>query len=163
MIKNFLLGSALVFGGLLLAQAQCKTVTGINENFDSWKDIDKCWKADGGEAMLYYKEGRIVFYSMMSPEENMMLSTPKVKAGKYSLSFDALNKGGKATLVLYRIEDNSDSSTFKSISKEIEISEGTRNFTVTLPVDSHIGFKVLLTGIHHAFYIDNVVLKSVSE
>ncbi len=162
-MKKLFIGSMLVFGGLLTTQAQCKTITSLNENFDNWAAIDKCWKAEGGEAMLYHKEGRIVFYSMMNPEENMILSTPKVKAGKYSLSFDALNKGAKATLVLYRIEDNSDSSTFKSISKEIEITEGTRNFTVTLPVDAHIGFKVLLTGIHHAFYIDNVVLKAVSE
>lgn len=162
-MKKSFIGSVLAFGGLLTAQAQCKTVSNINENFDNWKDIDKCWKADGGEAMLYHKEGRVVFYSMNSPEENMILSTPKVKAGKYSLSFEALNKGGKATLVLYRIEDNSDSSTFKSISKEIEITEGTRNFTVTLPVDAHIGFKVLLTGVHHAFYLDNVVLKPVLE
>lgn len=159
-MKKIFIGSMLVFGGLLTAQAQCKTITSLNENFDNWAAIDKCWKADGGEAMLYHKEGRIVFYSMMNPQENMMLSTPKVKAGKYSLSFDALNKGAKATLVLYRIEDNSDSSTFKSISKEIEITEGTRNFTITLPVDAHLGFKVLLTGIHHAFYIDNVVLKA---
>lgn len=162
-MKKLFIGSVLAFGGLLTVQAQCKTVSNINENFDNWKDIDKCWKADGGEAMLYHKEGRVVFYSMNSPEENMILSTPKVKAGKYSLSFDALNKGAKATLVLYRIEDNSDSSTFKSISKEIEITEGTRNFTVTLPVDAHIGFKVLLTGVHHAFYLDNVVLKPVLE
>lgn len=160
-MKNVFIGSMLVLGGLLTAQSQCKTVTEINENFDNWKEIDKCWHADGGEAMLYHKEGRIVFYSMMNPEEKMTLSTPKVKAGKYSLSFDALNKGAKATLMLYRIEDNPDSSTFKSISKEIEITEGTRNFTVTLPVDAHIGFKVLLTGIHHAFYIDNVVLKAI--
>src|SRR5690554_1052633 len=162
-MKNVLIGSMLVLGGLLTAQAQCNTVTEINENFDNWKDIDKCWKADGGEAMLYHKEGRIVFYSMMNPEENMILSTPKVKAGKYSLSFEALNKGSKATLVLYRIENPSDLSTLKTISKEIEITEGTRNFMVTLPVDAHIRFKVLLTGIHHALYLDNVVLKPVLE
>lgn len=162
-MKNVFIGSMLVLGGLLTAQSQCKTVTDINENFDNWKEMDKCWHADGGEAMLYHKEGRIVFYSMMNPEEKMTLSTPKVKAGKYSLSFDALNKGSKATLVLYRVENTSDLSTLKTISKEIEITEGTRNFTVTLPVDAHIGFKVLLTGIHHAFYIDNVVLKAIAE
>ncbi len=162
-MKKIFIGSMLVLGGLLTTQAQCKTITSINENFDNWKDMDQCWHADGGEAMVYHKEGRIVFYSMMNPEENMTLSTPKVKAGKYSLSFEALNKGSKATLVLYRIEDNSNSSSFKTISKEIEITEGTKNFTVTLPVDAHIGFKVVLTGIHHAFYIDNVVLKAISE
>lgn len=162
-MKKIVLGSMFLLGGLLTAQAQCKTVTTIDENFDNWKDIDKYWKADGGEAMLYHKEGKIVFYSMMNPEENMVLSTPKVKAGKYSLSFEALNKGAKATLVLYQIEDSSNTSTFKSISKEIEISEGKRTFTLTLAKDAHIGFKVLLTGIHHALYIDNVVLKPVSE
>src|SRR5690554_7256667 len=162
-MKKIIIGSIIAFGGLLTVQAQCKTVSSINENFDNWKDVDKCWKADGGEAMLYHKEGRIVFYSMMNPEESMTLSTPKVKAGKYSLSFDALNNGSKATLILYRIENPSDLSTLKTISKEIEITEGTRNFTVTLPVDAHIGFKVVLTGIHHAFYIDNVALKVISE
>lgn len=162
-MKKLFIGSVLVLGSLLTTQAQCKTVTSLNENFDNWKDIDKCWHADGGEAMLYHKEGRIVFYSMMNPEENMTLSTPKVKAGKYSLSFEALNKGSKATLVLYRIENPSDLSTLKTISKEIEITEGTRNFMVTLPVDAHIGFKVLLTGIHHALYLDNVVLKPILE
>ncbi len=162
-MKKIIIGSIIAFGGLLTAQAQCKTVSSINENFDNWKDIDQCWKADGGEAMLYHKEGKMVFYSMMNPQERMTLSTPKVKAGKYSLSFDALNKGAKATLVLYRIENPSDLSALKPMSKEIEISEGTRNFTVTLPVDAHIGFKVILSGIHHAFYIDNVILRAISE
>src|SRR5690606_21300106 len=156
-MKNVLIGSMLVLGGLLTAQAQCNTVTEINENFDNWKDIDKCWKADGGEAMLYHKEGRIVSYSMMNPNENMTLSTPKVKAGKYSLSFDTLIKGEKATLVLYRIENPSDLSTLKNISKEIEITEGTRYFTLTLPVDAHIGLTSMLVVIYHDIYIYNVV------
>lgn len=162
-MKNILTGSLLILGGLLTIQAQCTTITGLNENFDNWNDIDKCWNAESSEAMIYHKEGRIVFYSMMNPNENMMLSTPKVKAGKYSLSFEALNKGAKSTLVLYRLEDLSSPSTFKAMSQEIEISEGKRNFTITLPEDNHIGFKVLLTGVHHAFYLDNVILKPVSK
>lgn len=159
-MKKLFIGSMLVFGGLLTAQAQCKTITSLNENFDNWKEIDKCWKADGGEAMLYHKDGRVVFYSMMNPEENMVLFTPKVKAGKYSLSLDALNKSGKAVLVIGNNPDVSNNSAFNTLTESVEITEGTKEFSITLTEDSHIAIKVLLTGVHQAVYLDNLVLKA---
>lgn len=159
-MKKIFIGGVLVFGGLLTTQAQCRTITSLSENFDNWKEIDKCWKVDGGEAMLYHKDGRVVFYSMMNPEEDMVLFTPKVAAGKYSLSLEALNKSGKAVLVIGNNPDVSNNLAFNTLTESVEITEGTKEFSITLTEDSHIAIKVLLTGVHQAVYLDNVVLKA---
>lgn len=161
-MKKIVLAAVVAFGGLITAQAQCKTVSSINENFNNWKDIDKCWSADGGEAMLYFKENKIVFYSMMNPQENMILSTPKVAKGTYTISLDALNKGGKATVVVGQISDPSQTSTFTALTKPVEITEGKKEFTLTLTHDTNIGIKIVLSDIHQAVYIDDVVLKAVN-
>jgi len=143
----------------LSSNGQCKTVTELNENFDSWKDIDKCWNAESGKSMLYSSEGKITFYSMMSSGERMILSTPKMKAGTYKLTLDISKKSGDASLELFSIGNTSDLKSYVSISKPSAISGTKKAYTINLKNDAHLGFKVLLNGIHQAVYIDNLVLK----
>lgn len=42
-MRKLIFGTILALGGLVTANAQCKTVSTLTENFDTWKDIDKCW------------------------------------------------------------------------------------------------------------------------
>lgn len=161
-MKKIVLSGLMVLGTVLSATAQCKTVTGLNENFDGWKDIDKCWNAESGKAMLYASEGKITFYSMTNPREKMMLSTPKLKAGTYNLSLDISHNGGNATLELFLIGNPSDAASVVSIAKPSEISGTKKTYTLTLKKDAHLGFKVLLNGVHQAVYIDNLILKAKS-
>lgn len=163
MKKNILSAVFLVLGGLFVSHAQCKTQTTLTENFDNWKDIDRCWTAHSGEAMLYVNNGKVVFYSMTNPEEKMILTTPKFVAGDFSLSLDALNKSGKATIVIGQITDASDLSTFEELTKPVEITEGTKEFSFTVSKEAHIGIKIFLTGVHQAVYIDDVAIKPVRK
>lgn len=158
-MKKIILGGILVLGGIITADAQCKTVTSITENFDAWKDIDRCWKAQKGEAMLYASDKKIIFYSMTSPKENMYLMTPKIKAGKYTLSLDITDNGGETTLEIFSAGNNSDPKSFVSITKPVKIAKDKKVITISLKKDSHIGLKVFLNGIHQAVYLDNFSLK----
>lgn len=160
-MKKIILSLIFVAGAFSFSQAQCSTVTSLNENFDKWKDIDKCWKAESGEAMLYIKEGRVVFYSMMNPGENMYVATPKIAAGKYTLTFDISVNNGDATVELYSIGDTTDAKSFTSISKSSEIKDGKKTYTITLKKDVHLGIKAILNGIHQAVYLDNLSLQAV--
>lgn len=157
-MKKVILTTILALGGILNSSAQCKVVTSINENFDSWKDIDKCWNAESGKAMLYLNDGKITFYSMSNPQEKMYLTTPKIKAGTYKLTFDISKNDGNATYELFTIGNVSDQKSYVSISKPTEITGDKKSFTITLKTDSHLGLKVLLTGIHQAVYLDNFSL-----
>ena len=158
-MKKIILVVILVFGGIITADAQCKTVTSVTENFDTWKDIDRCWKAQKGEAMLYASDKKIIFYSMTSPKENMYLMTPKIKAGKYALSLDITDNGGETTLEIFSAGNNSDPKSFVSITKPVKIAKDKKVITISLKKDSHIGLKVMLNGIHQAVYLDNFSLK----
>lgn len=158
-MKKIILGGILVLGGIITADAQCKIVTSITENFDTWKDIDRCWKAQKGEAMLYASDKKIIFYSMTSPKENMYLMTPKIKAGKYALSLDITDNGGETTLEIFSAGNNSDPKSFVSITKPVKIAKDKKVITISLKKDSHIGLKVMLNGIHQAVYLDNFSLK----
>lgn len=160
-MEKIILVGMLVFGGIITADAQCKTVTSITENFDTWKDIDRCWKAQKGEAMLYASDKKIIFYSMTSPKENMYLMTPKIKAGKYALSLDITDNGGETTLEIFLAGNNSDPKSFVSITKPVKIAKDKKIITISLKKDSHIGLKVMLNGIHQAVYIDNLSLKPI--
>jgi|SRR5690606_3422243 len=160
-MKKIFYSLLLTAGAFSISQAQCSTVTSLNENFDNWKDIDKCWKAESGEAMVYIKEKRVVFYSMMNPGEHMYLATPKIAAGKYTLSFDISVNQGEASFELYTADNTADSKSFTSISKVSEIKEGKRTFTVTIKKDSHLAIKANLDGIHQAVYLDNLSLQAV--
>jgi hypothetical protein len=159
MKKNLLTG-IIAFGGFLTANAQCKTVTTITENFDTWKDINKCWTAHQGKAMLYATDKKIVFYSMTDPGENMYLVTPKIKAGKYTLTLDISDNGGETTLELFSISNAADTKSYVSIAKSAKIAGGKKTFDISLKKDSNLGLKVLLNGIHQAVYVDNFSLKS---
>ena len=159
-MRKIVLSGAVALLGAFAANAQCKTVTGLNENFDAWKDIDKCWNAQSGKAMLYASEGRITFYSMTNPREKMMLSTPKIKAGTYDLSLDISQNGGEATLELFSADNPSDAKSFISIARPSAISGTKKTYTITFKKDTHLGLKVLLNGVHQAVYVDNVVLKA---
>lgn len=147
-------------GGFLTINAQCKTVSTLTENFDTWKDINKCWTAQQGKAMLYASDKKIIFYSMKNPGENMYLITPKIKAGNYTLTLDASDNGGETTLELFTINNASDAKSYVSIAKPSKITGDKKTFTISLKKDTNLGLKVLLNGVHQAVYIDNLSLKS---
>lgn len=157
-MKKIVLVGILTLGGFLTANAQCKTVSTLTENFDTWKDIDKCWTAHQGKAMLYAKEKKVTFYSMTSPRENMYLVTPKIKAGKYTLTLDASDNGGETTMELFSINNASDAKSYVSIAKSSKITGTKKSFDVSLKKDSNLGLKVVLNGVHQAVYVDNFSL-----
>ncbi len=158
-MRKIVLTGIIVFGGFLTANAQCKTVTTITENFDTWKEINKCWTAQQGKAMLYASDKKIVFYSMTNPGENMYLVTPKIKAGKYTLTLDISDNGGETALELFSINKTSDTKSYVSIAKSSKITGGKKTFDISLKKDSNLGLKVLLNGVHQAVYVDNFSLK----
>jgi len=158
-MRKIVLTGIIVFGGFLTANAQCKTVTTLTENFDIWKEINKCWTAQQGKAMLYASDKKIVFYSMTNPGENMYLVTPKIKAGKYTLALDISDNGGETALELFSINKTSDTKSYVSIAKSSKITGGKKTFDISLKKDSNLGLKVLLNGVHQAVYVDNFSLK----
>ncbi|KFF23699.1 hypothetical protein [Chryseobacterium vrystaatense] len=158
-MRKIVLAGVLAFGGFLTANAQCKSVSTLTENFDTWKDIDKCWTAQSGKAMLYANDKKIIFYSMNSPGENMYLVTPKIKAGTYTLSFDISDNGGETTLELFSIPNASDAKSYVSIAKPSKITKDKKTFNISLQKDSSLGLKVMLNGVHQAVYLDNLSLK----
>ena len=157
-MKKIVFAGGLILGGLVTAKAQCSTVSTLTENFDTWKDINKCWTAQPGKAMLYASDKKIIFYSMNSPRENMYLVTPKIKAGTYTLTLDASDNGGETTLEIFTISNTSDAKSYVSVAKASEITGVKKTLTISLKKDTHLALKVLLNGIHQAVYIDNVSL-----
>ncbi|ASK29670.1 hypothetical protein CEY12_05930 [Chryseobacterium sp. T16E-39] len=157
-MRKIIFAGLMGLGGFLTANAQCKTVSTLVENFDTWKDVNKCWTAQSGKAMLYPNDKKIIFYSMNSPGENMYLITPKVKAGAYTLSFDVSDNGGETTVELFSISNSSDAKSYTSIAKPSKITGDKKVFTISLKKDSHLGMKVVLNGVHQAVYLDNVSL-----
>ncbi|MDQ0593515.1 hypothetical protein QFZ37_001884 [Chryseobacterium ginsenosidimutans] len=158
-MKKIVLAGIMALGGFVTANAQCKTVSVLTENFDTWKDINKCWTAQQGKAMLYASDKKIIFYSMNNPGENMYLVTPKIKAGKYTLTLDVSDNGGETILELFSINNTSDTKSYVSIAKASEITDSKKSFNISLKKDSNLGLKVLLNGVHQAVYIDNLSLK----
>lgn len=158
-MRKIIFGGILAVGGFVTSNAQCKTVTTLTENFDTWKDINKCWTIQKGEAMLYASDKKIIFYSMTSPKENMYLITPTIKAGNYTLSLDITDNGGETTLELFSVGKASDSKSFVSIAKPSAITKEKKVINVTLKKDAHLGLKVMLNGVHQAVYLDNFSLK----
>lgn len=158
-MRKFIIAGLLSIGGLLTINAQCKTVKSLVENFDTWKDIHQCWDTKSGLAMLYAKDKKVTFYSMVTPREDMYLITPKIKAGNYTLTLDISDNGGETSLELFSIQNTSDKKTFASIAKPSKITGAKRIQNITLKKDAHLGMKVLLNGIHQAVYIDNLSLK----
>lgn len=159
-MKKFVLTGIVITGGFLTAKAQCKPVASLAENFDTWKDIHKCWTAQSGKAMLYASDKRIIFYSMSNPGENMYLVTPEIKAGTYTLSLDLSDNGGETTLELFSVDNPSDIKTYTAITKPSKITGEKKIFTVSLKKDSHLGLKVMLNGVHQAVYMDNLSLQA---
>ncbi|MCW3170496.1 hypothetical protein OMO38_18365 [Chryseobacterium sp. 09-1422] len=158
-MRKLVLAGIITFGGFLTANAQCKTVTSLTENFDTWKEINKCWTAEQGKAMLYATEKKVTFYSMTSPGEKMYLVTPKIKAGNYTLTFDISDNGGETTLELLTINNSADKKSYVSFAKPSKIVGGKKTVNISLKKDSHIGMKVMLNGVHQAVYLDNLSLK----
>ncbi|MBK1897369.1 hypothetical protein [Chryseobacterium paridis] len=157
-MKKIVFSGIVALGGFLTANAQCKTVSTLIENFDTWKDINKCWTAQQGKAMLYSSDKKIVFYSMSDPRENMYLITPKIKAGTYTLSLDASDNGGETTLELFSIGNASDTKSYVSIAKPSKITGDKKTYTISLKKDMNLGLKVMLNGVHQAVYMDNFSL-----
>lgn len=158
-MKKIVLVGILTLGGFLTANAQCKTVSSLTENFDTWKDIDKCWTAHQGKAMLYAKEKKVTFYSMTSPRENMYLVTPKIKAGNYTLTLDISDNGGETTLEVFSVNNPADTKSYVSIVKPSKITGDKKTINISLKKDANVGLKVMLNGIHQAVYVDNLSLK----
>ncbi|PWN71954.1 hypothetical protein C1631_004885 [Chryseobacterium phosphatilyticum] len=158
-MRKIILTGIAVAGGFLSTNAQCKTVSALTENFDTWKDINKCWTAQSGKAMLYPSDKRVIFYSMNSPGENMYLITPQIQAGTYTLSLDLSDNGGETTIELFSINNTSDAKSYVSIAKPSKITGEKKVLNISLKKDSHLGIKVLLNGIHQAVYLDNLSLK----
>lgn len=158
-MRKIIFGGILALGGFVTTNAQCKTVSTLTENFDTWKDINKCWAVQKGEAMLYASDKKIIFYSMTSPKENMYLVTPKIKAGNYTLSLDITDNGGETSLEIFSIGKTTDPKSYVSITKPSEITKEKKVINLTLKKDSHLGLKVLLNGVHQAVYVDNLSLK----
>ncbi|MCS3531627.1 hypothetical protein [Chryseobacterium sp. JUb7] len=159
-MKKIVFAGIVALGGFVTANAQCKPVSTLTENFDTWKDINKCWTVQSGKAMLYPNDKKIIFYSMNDPRENMYLVTPKITAGTYTLSLDASDNGGETTLELFSINTPSDTKSYVSIAKPAKITGEKKTYTISLKKDSHLGLKVLLNGVHQAVYIDNLSLKA---
>ena len=157
-MRKIVLSGMAVRGGYLTANAQCKSVSTLAEIFDTWKDINKCWTAQPGKAMLYASDKRIIFYSMSSPGENMYLVTPEIKAGTYTLSLDLSDNGGETTLELFSVNSPSDAKSYVSITKPSKITGEKKTYTISLKKDAHLGLKVLLNGVHQAVYMDNFSL-----
>ncbi|MCQ9634295.1 hypothetical protein MP477_04920 [Chryseobacterium sp. WG23] len=159
-MKKIILAGMVALGGFLTVQAQCKAVSTITENFDTWKDINKCWTAQaGGKTMLYASDKKIIFYSMYSPGENMYLVTPKIKPGNYSLSLDISDNGGETTLEIFSVSNTSDTQSYVSIAKPSKITGDKKTFNISVKKETHLGLKVLLNGVHQAAYMDNFSLK----
>ncbi len=158
-MRKIIFSGIFTLGGILIVNAQCKTVSAITENFDAWKDIDKCWTIQKGKAMLYASDKKVIFYSMTDPKENMYLITPKVKAGNYTLSLDITDNGGETSLEIFSVGKTSDPKSFISIIKPQEITKEKKIINISLKKDSHVGLKVLLNGVHQAVYVDNLSLK----
>lgn len=158
-MKKIVFAGIVALGGFLTVNAQCTTVSTLTENFDTWKDINKCWTAQSGKAMLYASDKRIIFYSMNSPGEHMYLVTPKIKAGTYTLSLDTSDNGGETTLEVLSMDNASDAKSYASLVKASKITGDKKTFTISLKKDSNLGLKVLLNGVHQAVYLDNVSLK----
>lgn len=158
-MKRIILTGIVTFGGFLTANAQCKTVNALTENFDTWKDIDKCWTAQAGKAMLYVKDKKVTFYSMTSPRENMVLVTPKIKAGNYTLTLDTSDNGGETTLEVLSMNSAADTKSATSVAKASKITGDKKTINISLKKDAHLGLKVILNGIHQAVYVDNLSLK----
>lgn len=157
-MKKVIFSGIAVIGGFLTVNAQCKPVSTLVENFDIWKDINKCWTAQPGKAMLYASDKRIIFYSMSNPGENMYLVTPEIKAGAYTLSVDLSDNGGETTLELFSVNSTSDAKSYVSITKPSKITGEKKTYTISLKKDAHLGLKVLLNGLHQAVYMDNFSL-----
>ncbi|MCD9854643.1 hypothetical protein LUD75_07985 [Epilithonimonas sp. JDS] len=158
-MRKLIFGGILTLGGLMIANAQCKTVSTLTENFDTWKDINSCWSVQKGKAMLYASEKKIIFYSMNDPKENMYLITPKIKAGNYTLSLDVTDNGGETTLEILSIQNALNPKTFATIAKPVKIGKDKKVFNISLKKDSNLGLKVMLNGVHQAVYLDNLSLK----
>ncbi|PWN64097.1 hypothetical protein [Chryseobacterium viscerum] len=157
-MKRIILAGMVTLGGLMTAQAQCKPVSAIAENFDTWKDMNKCWTAQGGKAMLYASDKKIIFYSMTNPGENMYLVTPEIKAGTYTLSLDISDNGGETTLEIFSVGSATDAKSYASIAKASKITGEKKTYTISIKKDTHLGLKVLLNGVHQAVYVDNFSL-----
>lgn len=158
-MRRIVFAGIVTLGGFLTAKAQCTTVSTITENFDTWKEMNKCWTAQQGKAMLYAGDKKIIFYSMANPGENMYLVTPKIKGGTYTLTLDVSDNGGETTLELFSVSNASDAKSFVSIAKPSKITGDKKTFEITLQKDTHLGLKVMLNGIHQAVYVDNFSLK----
>jgi hypothetical protein len=158
-MRKILFAGIITLGGFLITNAQCKPVSTITENFDSWKEIGPCWTAQQGKAMLYASDKKIIFYSMTNPGEKMYLVTPKIKAGTYTLTLDISDNGGDTTLELLSINNTSDPKSYVSIVKPSKITGSKKTFTISLKKEANLGLKVLLNSVHQAVYVDNLSLK----
>ena len=158
-MKKYVTLFLLLLFGIVDLNAQCTTVGSISEKFDASKSIPSCWDSQSGLSMIYVKNQRITFYSLMTPKQDMYLITPKLKAGTYTLTLDASANEGKTFLELFSISNPSNEKSFLMVVKASEIKGGKRTQTFRLKKDAHVGIKVLLDEMHQAVYVDNIMIQ----
>ncbi len=145
--------------GIFIVNAQCNTVSSVLENFDKSSSLPTCWEDKSGLSMIYVKNKRVAFYSLMTPKEDMYLMTPKLKAGTYTLSLDLLGNGGKSSLELISVADVSNKNSFESVVKASEVKGGKKIQTFRLKKEAHLGLKIVLKEMHQAVYLDNISIQ----
>lgn len=150
----------------VFASAQCDPVTEINENFNSWEEIDPCWTAVSNGGMVY-ADSNITFYSFMSANISMYFISPEIVEGEYILSFDAgtIPLGEEqtegVTLEVGTLATNGDTSSFIAVNEPVTLLNDfqTVEVPVTFTADAkYFAVKVSTLAPHSAAGIDNLVL-----
>ena len=158
---------SLAFAGMAtLGFGQCEPVSSINENFDSWEEIDECWSTVTNGGMIY-ADSNVTFYGFMGGGISMYLISPEIVAGDYALTFDAstLSLGGEqaegVTLEVGTVTTAGDTSSFTSVSETYTLLNDGQSIQVPVSFteeNKYFAVKISVTAPHSAAGIDNLVL-----
>ena len=154
----------------IFASAQCEAVNEINENFDTWSEIDPCWNVVSNGGMVYAEEN-VTFYSFMSPNISMFLISPEIVNGDYVLTFDAgtFSLAGEqpegVTVEVGTLTSNEDTSSYVAVSEAVALNNVFQ--TIETPVSfsgeaKYIAIKISTVTPHSAAGIDNFTLQAVT-
>jgi len=145
---------------------QCNPVNGINENFDTWEEIDECWTGIGNGGM-FLVGGDVTFYTFMNPDVSMYLISPEIVEGEYNLTFDFATSsmdGSEVegiTVEVGTVTSNENADSFVSVSDPIATTVAVQSFSTPLSISGDVKYfaiKVHGTAPHSAALIDNLVL-----
>lgn len=146
---------------------QCNPVNGIDENFDTWTEIDECWTGinNGG---MFLVDGDVTFYSFMNPNLSMYLISPEIVAGQYNLTFDfgtASMDGEEVdgiTVQAGTVTGNENADSFVPISDPFTTTITTQSLSVPVTITADVKYfaiKVSTITPHSAALVDNLVLE----